>query len=196
MSNPGPVPESTDEREPDPRIERSRRLILTASLELLGELGYGGVTIEGVAARAGVGKSTIYRYWAGKLDLVEDALRVLKSDVALPAVGPVKDRVIALLQQAAVSLADSTWSRCLPALIDAAERDPEVLAIHRRLAGERCQLLVDLLAEGVGTGEVPPGSDLRLLAESLVGPIIIRRLLFQEAFDPAAVPGLVGQILD
>lgn len=182
-------------REPDPRIERSRRLILSAALDMLGELGYGGLTIEGVAARAGVGKSTIYRHWDGKLELIEDAVRLFRPDVAPPAGGPVRDRVVALLQQVAVTLADSTWSRCLPAIIDAAERDPEVLDIHRRHACDRRDVMVGLLAEGVVTGEITPGTDLCLLAETLVGPIIVRRLLFHEPFDPAAVPALVAQVM-
>lgn len=182
-------------REPDPRIERSRRVVLTAALELLGELGYGGLTIEAVAARAGVGKSTIYRHWDGKLDLVEDAVRVLRSDLAVPAAGPVRERVVALLQQVATTLADSTWSRCLPAIIDAAERDPAVLDLNRRFTCERRELMIGLLAEGVATGEVAAGGDLGLLAEALVGPIIVRRLLFHEPFEPEAVPRLVDQLL-
>ena len=162
---------------------------------MLGEVGYGGLTIEGVAARAGVGKSTIYRHWPGKLELVEDAFRLLKPDVAAPAVGCVRDQLVALLERVAASLATSTWSRCLPAIVDAAERDPEVLAIHRRLACDRRAGLVGLLAEGVATGEVPADADLNLLAESLVGPIIVRRLLFHEPFDPSEVRRLVDQVM-
>ena len=73
--------------EVDPRVERSRRVILEAVLEELGEVGYGAFTIEGVAARAGVGKSTIYRHWAGKLELVEDAFRTLKAHAQVPEGG-------------------------------------------------------------------------------------------------------------
>jgi len=189
------MPVTPAAREADPRVERSRRLILSAALELLGEVGYGGLTIEGVAARAGVGKSTIYRHWDGRLELVEDAVRLLKPDVVAATVGPVRERVIELLQQIAVALADSTWSRCLPAIIDAAERDPAVLDIHRRLTCERREVLVGLLSEGVARGEIAPDTDLSLLAETLVGPIIVRRLLFHEAFEPADVPRLVLQVL-
>ena len=57
----------------DPRVERSRMVILEAAVEELAEVGYGGVTIESVAARAGVGKSTIYRHWPDKLALIADA---------------------------------------------------------------------------------------------------------------------------
>lgn len=170
-------------------------MILTAALDLLGEVGYGGLNIEAVAARAGVGKSTIYRHWTGKLELVEDAIRTLKAAIAIPTEGTVRDRVTELLRQLACNVADSTWSTCLPAIIDAAERDPEVCDLHRRLAMERRQLLVDLLNQGVATGEVPPGTDCDLLAECLVGPILVRRLMFHEPFDAHLVPKLVDQLI-
>jgi TetR/AcrR family transcriptional regulator of autoinduction and epiphytic fitness len=170
-------------------------VILSAALALLGEVGYGGLTIEAVAARAGVGKSTIYRHWPGKLALVEDAIRTLRAGDAVPTAGSVRERVTALLKDLAANIADSTWSTCLPAIIDAAERDPEVLAIQRRFAWERRQALVDLLAEGVAAGEVPGGADVGLLAECLIGPIMVRRLLLHEPLDPGAVPALVDQVL-
>lgn len=190
-----PADERDDERDVDPRVERSRRVILSAALDLLGEVGYGGLTIEAVAARAGVGKSTIYRHWSGKLELVEDAIRTLKALLVMPAGGSARERVVDLLRQLATNMADSTWSSCLPAIIDAAERDPEVLAIQRRLAWERRQILVDLVADGMAEGEFPPDADPGLVAECLVGPIIVRRLLLHEPFDPAAVPALVDQVL-
>jgi TetR/AcrR family transcriptional regulator, regulator of autoinduction and epiphytic fitness len=176
-------------------VERSRRVILGAALDLLGEVGYGGLTIEAVAARAGVGKSTVYRHWTGKLELVEDAVRTLKASIVVPTQGTVRQRVTELLSQLAGNVADTAWSSCLPALIDAAERDPEVLDVHRRLALERRQLLVQLLEEGVRSGEVSPRADLGLLAESLVGPILLRRLLHHDPFDRALVAKLVDQLL-
>lgn len=183
------------DRDLDPRVERSRRVILSAALDVLGEVGYGGLTIEAVAARAGVGKSTVYRHWDGKLDLVEDAIRNLKPALAWPTTGTVRERIVVILQQLAQAVAESTWSNCLPAIIDAAERDPEVLTIHRRLAAERRQLLVDLLAEGVTTADVPSQADLYLLADCLAGPILLRRLLLHEPFDEAAIRQLVDQLL-
>lgn len=178
----------------DPRVERSRTVILSAALDLLAEAGYGGLTIEAVAARAGVGKSTVYRHWSGKPELVEDAIRTLKAGVTVPATGSVRERLTDVLRQVAENMAASTWSSCLPAIIDAAQRDPEVLDIQRRLSRERRQLVVDLLVEGRATGEVPD-VDLTLLAECFVGPIVFRRLLLHEAFDPEGVPDLVDQLL-
>lgn len=181
--------------EVDPRVERSRRVILSAALDVLSEVGYSGLTIEAVAARAGVGKSTIYRQWCGKLELVEAAVRNLKPAAAWPTTGTVRERLMVVLRQMAHAMAGSTWSNCLPAIIEAAERDAEVMAIHRRLATERRELLVELLAEGVKSGEVPAGADLGVLAECLVGPILLRRLLLHEPFDDAAIGDLVDQLL-
>ena len=119
------------------RVERSRRVILEAVLDELGEVGYGALTIEAVAARAGVGKSTIYRHWPGKLELVEDAFRTLKAPVVVPEHGTLRDRVIAILEQVACLVQESTYSACMPALIDAAERDPNVRDFHSRFSAER-----------------------------------------------------------
>ena len=181
--------------EVDPRVERSRRIVLAAALEVLGEQGYGGLTIEAVAARAGVGKSTIYRHWDGKLMLVEDAIRTLKHFDPPPTEGSVRDRVVTVLSQVAARMADSTWSSCMPALIDAAQRDPQVREVHRSLFNDRKAGLVALLAEGVQSGEISAETDLDLLAESLIGPLIVRRLLTHDPLDPADVPRLVDQVL-
>jgi hypothetical protein len=69
------------------------------------------------------------------------------------------------------------------------------LLVHRRFSLERRQVLVDLLAEGVAEGEIAEGLDLGLLAECLVGPIVVRRLLLHEPFDPAGIPALVDQVI-
>jgi AcrR family transcriptional regulator len=179
----------------DPRIERSRRVILEAALEELGEVGYGALTIESVAARAGVGKSTIYRHWSGKLALVEDAFRTLKAHALVPETGTLRERIVAFLEQVAEFVEQSTYSACMPALIEAAERDPQVRAFHCEFSAERRAVLVDVLRDAVTSGELPSDADPELLADALVGPIVMRRLMFFEPFDPKNVPALVAQIL-
>jgi TetR/AcrR family transcriptional regulator, regulator of autoinduction and epiphytic fitness len=193
MVDVGAVPDALTE--PDPRVERSRRVILEALLDELGAVGYGALTIEGVAARAGVGKSTIYRHWSGKLDLVEDAFRTLKAPVQAPEEGTVRERVTGLLEQVACLVEESTYSACMPALIEAAEHDPQVRDLHRRFSIERRAVVVDLLREGVKAGELPPEADPELLADALVGPVLIRRLMLYEPLDPALVSKLVDQVL-
>jgi TetR/AcrR family transcriptional regulator of autoinduction and epiphytic fitness len=179
----------------DPRVERSRRVILGAVLDELGEVGYGALTIEAVAARAGVGKSTIYRHWPGKLELVEDAFRTLKAPVAVPDHGSLRERVVAVVEQVACLVAESTYSSCMPALIDAAERDPNVRDFHSRFSAERRAALVGLLRDAVQTGELPATTDPELLADALVGPILLRRLMLAQPVGPEIARALVDQLL-
>jgi len=183
------------ETDQDPRIERSRRVILEAVLEELGTVGYGALTIESVAARAGVGKSTIYRHWSGKLALVEDAFRTLKAMALVPEHGTIRDRITGFLEQVAGLVEESTYSACMPALIDAAERDPQVRELHCALTNERMGVLVDVLRQAVADGELPADTNAELLADALVGPIVMRRLMFGVPFDPEQVPALVNQVL-
>ena len=191
----GPVASSLVEEEEDPRIERSRRIILQTVLDELGAVGYGALTIEAVAARAKVAKSTIYRHWDGKLALVEDAFRTLKANVRVLESGTVHDRVVDLLTQVAELIEASTYSACMPALIEAAERDPQVRDFHLRFSAERRAVLVDLLAGAVDDGELPADTDPALLADALVGSIILRRLMLHQPLAPAQVPHLVDQLL-
>lgn len=183
------------EVEVDPRVERSRRVILEAVLAELGEVGYGPMTIEGVAARAGVGKSTIYRHWPGKLALVEDAFRTLKAEALVPTEGTFRERLTDFLTQVADLVAESTYSACMPALIDAAERDPKVREFHNRFSAERRGTLVSLLRNGVDSGDLPASTDTELLADALVGPIVMRRLMMGAPCDPELIPRLVEQLL-
>jgi TetR/AcrR family transcriptional regulator of autoinduction and epiphytic fitness len=179
----------------DPRVERTRRVVLDATIELIAEGGYGAVTIEAVAARSGVAKSTIYRQWPGRLELVHDAFQALKPAIPQPTEGSVRERVVFMLDSLARNAASSPWSACLPALIDAAEHDPDARELHRALAVSGRQAMVDLLTEGVKSGEFRDDLDPELMAEALAGPIMLRRLMLPEPFDPADVPHLVDQIL-
>jgi AcrR family transcriptional regulator len=181
--------------EVDPRVERSRRVILEATLEELGEVGYGTLTIEAVAARAGVGKSTIYRHWPGKLELVEDAFRTLKAPVEIPEDGSLRERVIAVVSQVACLVEQSTYSACMPALIEAAERDAQVRDFHTRFSAERRAGLVGLLRDAIESGGLPPGADPELLADALIGPIVLRRLMLGETVDPEMASQIVDQVL-
>jgi TetR/AcrR family transcriptional regulator, regulator of autoinduction and epiphytic fitness len=181
--------------EQDPRVERSRRVILEAALEELGAVGYGALTIEAVAARAGVGKSTIYRHWSGKLELVEDAFRTLKAQALVPESGTLRERVTAFLQEVATLIEESMYSACMPALIEAAERDPQVRAFHCGFTREKRAPLVDVIAAAIESGELPADTDAELLADALISPIVLRRLMFFEPFDPKQVSALVDQVL-
>jgi TetR/AcrR family transcriptional regulator, regulator of autoinduction and epiphytic fitness len=186
-------------RTTDPRIQRSKRLVLEAALDQLAAVGYGAFTIESVAQRSGIAKSTIYRYWDGKLPLIAEAFELLNLQPPMPA-GTEETRsaragVEELLLHLTAVMQDSPFSACIPALIDAAERDRQVRKFHHRYSTSRMAALVGVLAAGVRTGELRADLDPELAALALVGPIFYRRLMTSEPFDPKRTSALVRTVL-
>ena len=171
-------------------------VILRAAVEELADVGYGGVTIESIAARAGVGKSTIYRHWPDKLELIADALETFHEQM-VPDLGirSVRESVALLLRHVAEVVVDSTFSRCIPALIEGAERDPRVREFHHRYSAERRQALIDLIALGIDAGEVSPEVDPELATTALLGAIFYRRLMTGAPLDPGEAGRLVDLVL-
>ncbi len=180
----------------DPRIERSRAVILDAAVQELAEAGYGGVTIESVAARAGVGKSTIYRHWNDKLGLIADAFETFHEQM-VPDLGDrtARECVELLLGHVAEVVVDSTFSRCIPALIEGAERDPRVREFHHRYSATRRQVLIDLISRGVREGEFRADLDPELATSALLGTLFYRRLMTAEPLDPGQAAALVSTVL-
>jgi AcrR family transcriptional regulator len=171
-------------------------VVLRAAVEELGEVGYGAFTVESVAARAGVAKSTIYRHWADKLDLIADAFETFHVQM-VPSVesGSARERVQRLVRHVAEIVVDSTFSLCIPALIEGAERDPRLRAFHHRYSAERRQSLINVIAEGVDAGEFSSTLDPELAAVALLGPIFYRRLMTADPFDPEEATSLVDLVL-
>ncbi|HEX6151135.1 TetR/AcrR family transcriptional regulator [Nocardioides sp.] len=186
-----------DQRELDPRIERSTRRVRQAALDELAERGWGGFGIESVARRAGVAKSTIYRHWSGKLDLVADALEEL---VVQPPADPAtaadaRARLEELMHHLVDGMRDSTLSRCLPALIEAAEHDPGVRRLHHGFNARRRQAVVDAVRAGIDAGELDPGIDPQQAALALAGAVIYARVMTDAPLGHEHVPALVATVL-
>jgi TetR/AcrR family transcriptional regulator of autoinduction and epiphytic fitness len=180
----------------DPRVERSRGAILKAAVDELAESGYGGVTVESVAARAGVGKSTIYRHWPDKLALIADAFETFHERmVPVVETRPPREAVELLVAHVAEVVIDSTFSRCIPAMIEGAERDSRVREFHHRYSAERRQALIDLIAQGIQEGDFPTDVQPELATTALLGAIFYRRLMTGEPFDPGQAPELVAAVL-
>jgi len=190
-------PAATDEGS-DPRIERSRRVVRDAALRELAELGYGAFTIESVASRCGVARSTIYRHWPDKLALIADAFETLNRQPQpeeAPASDSPRERIHRLLHHLAEVFYDSPFSACLPALIEGAERHPEIRSFHHQFNDERRKALATAIMEGVAAGEICDRVDADLAATALAGAIVYRRVMTNERLDPVAVPELIVTVL-
>lgn len=178
----------------DPRVARSCARIVDATRAELADRGYAGLTIEGVAARAGVGKATVYRHYANKASLVAAAMEAAPSPGPVPDTGDLRRDVLAILTGLVerTSTGDATL---LPVLVDAAERDA-VLAEHRHtwVRARRRPLRLALQA-GIARGELPASADLELLADLLTGPLFYRRFVSRTPIDRDYLATLVATVL-
>lgn len=180
----------------DPRIRRTRDAVLPATLKVLADRGFANFTMEAVAEVAGVAKSTVYRHWPTRLALLADALEDLnrQPDVKIER-GTVRRRIERLLEHLATALSDSVLSGCFPALIEAAERHPEVAEFLHQYSERRRSTLTAVIREGIAQGELPGHLDPELAALALSAPIFYRRLMTATSFPVAEVPDLVRQVL-
>ncbi|MBF6336195.1 TetR/AcrR family transcriptional regulator [Nocardia abscessus] len=160
------------------RSERARAAILTATAELIREVSYAKLSIEAIAARAGVGKQTIYRWWPSKGAVVFDAM--LESDsgpagLALPDTGDIAADLRRLLRGSALALTDPGFESFLRAMYVEIQQDAELARAYReRLLLPQRSAVADRLAAAVAAGALRADVDLELAIDLLLGPMQMR----------------------
>jgi AcrR family transcriptional regulator len=173
---------ATDRKPPNParRNQRSRQAILTAAADLLGELGYAKLTVEAIAARARVGKQTIYRWWPDKGAVVLDAYLALvgaEQNLAFPNSDDLEADLRLVLGSTVDSLADPVFERRYRALVTAIQDDPKLAAaLLDRLLKPWLAATTERLRAAQQAGQIRD-VDLDVAAELLYGPVYYRWLL-------------------
>jgi AcrR family transcriptional regulator len=183
---------------PGRRSESSHRAIIAATQELLVEVGYRELTIEGVAARAGVGKQTIYRWWPSRAALTLEAYLGGSDDVLQPPPdsGAVCEDVRELLGWLVAVLAEPIGGRVLAGLIADLQHDPELAErFHRDVVPTRRRAMLEALERGRERGELRADADLELAVDVLHGAVFYRLLLSGEPLDAAFTGQLADQVL-
>ena len=175
------------------RSEQSRLAILTAAYELVGEIGYARLTIEGIAARAGTGKQTIYRWWPSKADVVLDALAT-KADlhIPIPDEGSYAADLQAFLLASFALGGQATLIGILRALMAEAQIDPEFWQRFRDgFLQRRRDALGVITGRAQARGDLPPGLSPGTVADIVFGVIWYRVLATRELPDSGLASELV-----
>jgi AcrR family transcriptional regulator len=169
---------------PDPRVERSRQAIMDATLQLLAQDGdVGSLTVEAVAARSGVAKTTIYRRWRDKWELALDAVMIdMLPRLDEPVdVGDTRKELLRFINSVVKMLATPPYGQAMQALVSQIATDPDLVRVYREQVVEPRQAeLTPVIKRGIVRGDLRPDTDVRLIHELLVGPIFYR-LLFSGA---------------
>ncbi|MEZ5296108.1 MAG: TetR/AcrR family transcriptional regulator [Ilumatobacteraceae bacterium] len=179
----------------NPRVDRTRTAILEATLDELADVGYGAMTIESVARRAGASKATIYRHWDGKLDLFADAVSTLKAMPRYVESDDPYESIIALVEAIADHIANGRFAACVPALIEASVSDPAVHEFHVRSSAERQAYGAAVLDAARDAGHLAADIDTFAMTERLIAPIFFRRMMAAEPFPVDDVRPLVDAVL-
>jgi AcrR family transcriptional regulator len=169
--------------------------VLAAAIDLLAERGYSGFNVEGVVERTGIAKTTVYRHWRTREDLLAAAVAELDGAGPLPDTGSVRQDLHDLLARRVQAARTPRWERCMPALVEAAARHPELAKTVARLTVQALGQIETLLQRGIERGELRPDLDPQLAASALIGPVVFRRLLLREPPTIQRVSAFIDLVL-
>jgi len=181
-------------RDADQRVRRSKETVLRTTFELLTETGLDGISIDEIARRSGVAKTTIYRHWQTRSDLVIDACSHITAEQEAPDTGSFEGDLTVLLTNLAELLRTARWSSVLPSIVDAVERDPSLAEIHSRIQRGHAAPLRTIIDRAVRMGEAPQNTDRSAMVAALVGPLFYRRWFSREPLDEVFVKAIVRNI--
>jgi AcrR family transcriptional regulator len=174
---------------PDRRSERARQAILDAALELCSEQMYAGLTMEGIAKRAGVGKQTIYRWWPSKAAILLEAIQDRAGGTLIfPDTGNLAADLQTQMTQVVHAFSDPMFAAYSKGLIAAAQSDPSIAeAVLKNIIQPRVDLCTERLQKAQQAGELSQDIDLPDLVELLYAPLYYRLLLHTRPVTEAQV---------
>lgn len=198
-TSPSPSPSPSPSSSPSSlrRSESSRRATLEAALDLCTERGYGRVTIEAIAARAGVSKKTIYRWWPSKSAVLLEAFTErLVTATPFTDTGDIAKDLRTHITGAVDVLAVPPFGPAYAGILSEIHHDDELAeTVRTQLIEPRFEEAVDRLRSAQAQGQIPPDADLHLAVEMLYGPVYYRHVLRKPMQDAEAVGKLVDHVL-
>ena len=179
-----------------PRSEQAEQAIIEATLDLFAEKGFEGVCVELVAARAGVGKATIYRRWPNKEELLLAAFGSLKSPLPEPKGVSIRDDLLAMVEVMCADKADPRKARRYALLLGEGEKYPRLMARYKETVVEpRREVMRAVIRRGVETGDLRPDTDVEIAMLQLTGAIMAQEksqaAMLDDDFAARLVDGLL-----
>jgi AcrR family transcriptional regulator len=178
------------------RSERARSAILDAARELLDREGFPALSVDAIAARAGVGKATIYRWWPNKAAVVMDAfLAATGPGTQFPDTGSVREDLRRQLRSLIRLFRQPSLARPFVALIAESQHDPVLAgALRERLIATRRGSVKEVLSRGIQRGELRADLDLDVAIDAFYGAVYYRLLVSGEPLTPAYADRLLEQL--
>jgi len=177
------------------RSERVRQLVLDATADLIAEVGVERASIDEIASRSGVAKSTIYRHFASKPVLVVEAVHTCMSHPIVTDSGSVRDDLIACFAGMTKASYEGRLGDMMLSLMDAAQRDPELGRLVRAMSEQRRRAASEVVERAVSRGELPADLDVELFVTMLSGPLVYTKLVRRQRVTEQLVASVVDSML-
>jgi AcrR family transcriptional regulator len=174
---------------------RSRQAALSAVQEILAEQGWTGVTHVAVAARSGVGRTTLYRHWPDVASLIHDAIDQRIGQARSPRSGELRADLISELNGLRMLLHDRASEHTMRAVLERAPFDPAFASLKEELYRSGSAGFRTILRAATKTGDLPAGLDIPLTIDQLAGPLFYRRLFAGLDIDETYVEAVVDGVL-
>jgi len=180
----------------DPRVLRTRDAVLGAARQVLREEGWEQVTVRRVAERSGYARTTLYRHWPQRLDLLRDLIREEARLTHITPSGDLRADLTAELEAFRSALSDSSLGRVVIAIGQQARDDAELAELNRAMRTEGTRVLDAIIREAARRGELRPSLRPDVAVAQLVGALLFRHLFEDtEALSPEFVVCVVEDFL-
>lgn len=167
----------------DPRIERTRRVVLEATAELIGECGFSGTSIGAISDRSGVARSTIYRHWPERADLLLESMGKHVRDIEATYTGDLRRDLLRTFDHICSMLSDSATRSVVASFVAESTRDPELAALNSKFTKVRREASKRVIDDAVSRGDLPSDVDSTQMADDLAAGIFFRGLILREPID-------------
>ena len=179
-----------------PRSQEAHDAILDASIALIREVGYDAVAMDAIAARAGVGKATLYRRWKSKEALVCEALERIMRSIPAPDTGTTRGDLMAMMRHQQALYGDPATAGLLSGLVAAMHRNARIADVVRgTFHAARKEAMVEVLRRGIRRGDLRKRLDLELALDLFNGPLFYRLLFTGGTIDDRLITGVVDALL-
>jgi AcrR family transcriptional regulator len=169
----------------DPRQARTRARVYAAALDVLRQQGIGATTFDAIAQKAGVARSTLYRNWSTREELLQEAIEEQAPSPVTASGEPAIARLESALEEIAAALSASSWGSIMPAALAAVDASPALADGYERFMNGLRGAFSTIIGDGKKAGELPSELEEDDFIDALMGPLFFRRLIRKLPTDPA-----------
>ena len=179
----------------DPRVERIRRAVLDAGTELLFERGPDGVTPAAVASAARISRTTLYKYWPTRADLLFEVLEAVEPHPEIELHGDIRTDLVAMLGTYCVGMNDPEARKVFSSVLARAQWDADTREVQLKMEEYALGHLTRIFDAAVTAGQLPAGLDPRAEAGQLMGPMLFAALVTRDELAMGSVERIVDRWL-